>query len=132
MGALIIIRPMPTGCDAMVGDGNRGTAMEQGTREALQWLGLGALRLDRLSWPFFDLSNAVSALMGGTSGMLLKIFFCKAGTSLLALSLLSAVGGGKGRHTWVDLVHRHSRRLLGGHVCRVLLRRHAGWITDDA
>ena len=60
--------------------------MERGAREVLQRLELGKLRLDHPSSLFSDLADAVSASMGGTSGILLELFFRKASTTLQQLS----------------------------------------------
>ena len=60
--------------------------MEQGAREILNHLEADTLRLDHPSFLFADLADAISALMGGTSGILLELFFCKAGTHLLSLT----------------------------------------------
>ena len=80
--ALIDAEPTLTRYDTIVGDGDCGTTMERGAREVLRRLGSGAIRLDHPSRMFSDLADAVSASMGGTSGILFELFFRKAGASL--------------------------------------------------
>ncbi|KAL3811386.1 hypothetical protein ACHAXA_000465 [Cyclostephanos tholiformis] len=91
--ALIDAEPTLTKFDTIVGDGDCGTTMERGAREVLRRLESGSLRIDHPSRLFSDLADAVSASMGGTSGILLELFFRKAGTSLL---MPSTGGGGAG------------------------------------
>lgn len=67
---------------SIVGDGDCGITMERGAKEILQRLESGKLRLDHPSQLFADLADAVSASMGGTSGILLELMFRKASTSL--------------------------------------------------
>ena len=89
--ALIDAEPTLTKYDTIVGDGDCGTTMERGAREVLRRLESGAMRLDHPSRLFSDLADAVSASMGGTSGILFELFFRKA-----SASLLSTTGGGSG------------------------------------
>ncbi|KAL3779586.1 hypothetical protein ACHAW5_005419 [Stephanodiscus triporus] len=93
-GALIDAEPTLTRYDTIVGDGDCGITMERGAREVLRRLEGGALRVDHPSWLFSDLADAVSASMGGTSGILLELFFRKAATSLLSPSLASGIESG--------------------------------------
>jgi dihydroxyacetone kinase len=89
--ALIDAEPTLTKYDTIVGDGDCGTTMERGAREVLRRLESGAMRLDHPSRLFSDLADAVSASMGGTSGILFELFFRKA-----SASLLSTTGGRAG------------------------------------
>ncbi|KAL3761479.1 hypothetical protein ACHAWU_006509 [Discostella pseudostelligera] len=84
--AIISAEPLLTKYDTIVGDGDCGMTMERGAKEILQRLELGKLRLDHPSSLFSDLADAVSASMGGTSGILLELFFRKASTSLQQLN----------------------------------------------
>ena len=127
--ALIDAEPTLTKYDTIVGDGDCGTTMERGAREVLRRLESGAMRLDHPSRLFSDLADAVSASMGGTSGILFELFFRKASASLL--STTGGGGGGRRAGGW-DRVRRRRRRLPGGRFRRVLLRRREGRIADDA
>lgn len=84
--AIISAEPLLTKYDTIVGDGDCGMTMERGAKEILQRLELGKLILDHPSLLFSDLADAVSASMGGTSGVLLELFFRKASTSLQQLN----------------------------------------------
>ena len=84
--AIINAEPILTKYDTIVGDGDCGMTMERGAKEILQRLDLEKLRLDHPSSLFSDLADAVSASMGGTSGILLELFFRKASTTLQQLS----------------------------------------------
>ena len=80
--ALIHAEPELTKYDTIVGDGDCGITMERGAKEVSHRLEYGRLRLDHPSHLFADLADAVSASMGGTSGILLELMFRKASTSL--------------------------------------------------
>jgi len=82
--ALIVSEPLLTKYDTIVGDGDCGITMQRGATEISQRLQSGKLRLDHPSQLFADLADAVSASMGGTSGILLELMFRKASTSLLS------------------------------------------------
>ena len=81
--ALMNAEPELTKFDLICGDGDCGITMERGAKEITQRLESGKLRLDHPSQMFADLADAVSASMGGTSGILLELMFRKASTSLL-------------------------------------------------
>ena len=83
--AIINAEPILTKYDTIVGDGDCGMTMERGAKEILQRLELRKVRLDHPSSLFADLADAVSASMGGTSGILFELFFRKASTSLQQL-----------------------------------------------
>ena len=82
--ALSEAEPLLTKYDTIVGDGDCGITMERGAKEISQRLESGKFRLDHPSQLFSDLADAVSASMGGTSGILLELMFRKASTSLLS------------------------------------------------
>eukprot|EP00579_Thalassiosira_antarctica_P006347 CAMPEP_0201882872 /NCGR_PEP_ID=MMETSP0902-20130614/14776_1 /ASSEMBLY_ACC=CAM_ASM_000551 /TAXON_ID=420261 /ORGANISM="Thalassiosira antarctica, Strain CCMP982" /LENGTH=617 /DNA_ID=CAMNT_0048411515 /DNA_START=23 /DNA_END=1876 /DNA_ORIENTATION=+ len=81
---LIISEPLLTKYDTIVGDGDCGITMKRGANEILQRLQSEKLRLGHPSQLFADLADAVSASMGGTSGILLELMFRKISTSLLS------------------------------------------------
>lgn len=79
--ALMDAEPELTKFDTIVGDGDCGITMARGAKEISQRLESEKLRLDHPSKLFSDLADAVSASMGGTSGILLELMFRKAGTT---------------------------------------------------
>lgn len=89
--ALIAAEPILTKYDTIVGDGDCGMTMERGSREILKRLDKidGMLRLHHPSFLFADLADAMSSSMGGTSGILLELFFRKAGTYLQTRDITS-------------------------------------------
>ena len=80
--ALIEAEPLLTKYDTIVGDADCGITMERGAKEITKRLEAGKLQLDHPSLIFADLADAVSASMGGTSGILLELMFRKMSTSL--------------------------------------------------
>ena len=93
--ALIDAEPILTKYDTIVGDGDCGTTMERGAREILRRLDSGSIRIDHPGSLFSDIADAVSSSMGGTSGILLELFFRRAGTSLLVAKSTDEGGGGE-------------------------------------
>jgi dihydroxyacetone kinase len=87
--ALIAAEPILTKYDTIVGDGDCGMTMERGSREILKRLDNAGLRLHHPSFLFADLADAISSSMGGTSGILLELFFRKAGTYLQTRDITS-------------------------------------------
>jgi len=81
--ALIETEPTLTKYDTIVGDGDCGITMARGAKEISQRLESKILRIDHPSLLFSDLADAVSASMGGTSGILLELMFRKASTTLM-------------------------------------------------
>lgn len=82
--ALSAAEPELTKFDLICGDGDCGITMQRGAKEILERLESGKLRLDHPSQLFADLADAVSASMGGTSGILLELMFRKASSSLMS------------------------------------------------
>lgn len=80
--ALIEAEPLLTKYDTIVGDADCGITMERGATEISKRSEAGKLQLDHPSLLFADLADAVSASMGGTSGILLELMFRKMSTSL--------------------------------------------------
>jgi len=81
--SLIESEPILTKYDTIVGDGDCGMTMERGAKEILARLDSNELGTSPA--PFFEsLAVAVSASMGGTSGILLEICFRKMSTFLNA------------------------------------------------
>lgn len=80
--ALLAAEPILTKYDTIVGDGDCGITMARGATEVSSRANAGKLRSDHPSSLFSDLADAVSASMGGTSGVLLELMFRKASTVL--------------------------------------------------
>jgi len=84
--ALSDAEPTLTEYDTIVGDGDCGITMQRGAKEVLSRLESKALRVDNPVNTFADLADAVSASMGGSSGILLELMFRKMSTSLQSVS----------------------------------------------
>ena len=84
--ALSDAEPTLTRYDTIVGDGDCGITMQRGAKEVLSRLQSNTLRVDNPVNTFADLADAVSASMGGSSGILLELMFRKMSTSLLSVS----------------------------------------------
>jgi dihydroxyacetone kinase len=80
--ALADAEPLLTDYDTIVGDGDCGITMKRGAKEVLKRLDKESLNVDHLVPLFSNLADAVSASMGGTSGVLLELMFRKMSTSL--------------------------------------------------
>lgn len=84
--ALSDAEPTLTKYDTIVGDGDCGITMQRGAKEVLARLESNTLRVDNPVNTFSDLADAVSASMGGSSGILLELMFRKVSTSLQSVS----------------------------------------------
>jgi len=74
--------PLLTKYDTIVGDGDCGITMKRGATEVLDRLGSGKIPTDHPVPLFSALADAVSASMGGTSGVLLELMFRKMSSTL--------------------------------------------------
>ncbi len=89
--SLIESEPMLTKYDTIVGDGDCGMTMERGAKEILARLESKDL-ITSHPVPFFEsIAVAVSASMGGTSGVLLEIMFRKMSSFLQEQSIIDEV-----------------------------------------
>ena len=87
--SLIESEPILTKYDTIVGDGDCGITMERGAKEIL--VRLESKKLGTSPVPFFEsLAVAVSASMGGTSGILFEICFRKMSTFLNAQASINS------------------------------------------
>lgn len=84
--SLIDAEPQLTKYDTIVGDGDCGITMARGAKEISHRLESNRLRLGHPVTLFADLANAISASMGGTSGILLELLFRKMSTSCASAS----------------------------------------------
>jgi dihydroxyacetone kinase len=69
--------PMLTKYDTIVGDGDCGITMKRGATEILERLEKGTIPTNHPVTMFAAMADAVSASMGGTSGVLLELMFRK-------------------------------------------------------
>jgi triose/dihydroxyacetone kinase / FAD-AMP lyase (cyclizing) len=74
--------PILTKYDVIVGDGDCGITMKRGASEVLARIKNGKIPLDHPVPMFAALADAVSASMGGTSGVLFEIMLRKIGSTL--------------------------------------------------
>lgn len=129
---LINAESLLTKYDTIVGDGDCGITMQRGANEISKRLKSQQLNVEHPALLFSDLADAVSASMGGTSGILLELMFRKASTTLataanegiksrdLALAFragaeaVSFYGGAhEGSRTMLDALFPASVALLG-------------------
>jgi dihydroxyacetone kinase len=73
---------MLTKYDTIVGDGDCGITMKRGANEVLERLDKGTLATSHPVTMFAAMADAVSASMGGTSGVLLELMFRKMSSTL--------------------------------------------------
>jgi len=81
--ALIEGEPKLTEWDTIVGDGDCGITMLRGAKEVKKRLEEGNLSVECPSKLFSELADAVSAVMGGTSGILFELMLRKMSRSLM-------------------------------------------------
>ena len=74
--------PLLTKYDTIVGDGDCGITMKRGATEILLQIQNGSIRTAHPIPMFIGLADAVSASMGGTSGILIELMLRKMGSSL--------------------------------------------------
>ena len=84
--ALSEAEPLLTKYDTIVGDGDCGTTMKRGATYVLEHLNNGTLVIDHPVTLCAGLADAVSQSMGGTSGVLLELFFRKMSSTLARAS----------------------------------------------
>ncbi|MCU6669784.1 dihydroxyacetone kinase subunit DhaK [Enterobacteriaceae bacterium H4N4] len=68
--------------DAKVGDGDTGSTFAQGARDIAQWLEEDRLPLNDLPALLLLVGERLATVMGGSSGVLMSIFFTAAGQAL--------------------------------------------------
>lgn len=68
--------------DAKVGDGDTGSTFAQGARDIAHWLEEDRLPLNDLSQLLILVGERLATVMGGSSGVLMSIFFTAAGQGL--------------------------------------------------
>lgn len=112
--------------DTKVGDGDTGTTFANGAKAILQKLNETGLPLDNTSSLFLELGQILSTAMGGSSGVLLSIFFTSAGHSysehqdlpsalMHAVSIVQFYGGTKaGDRTMLDVAIPAFEAMMAG------------------
>lgn len=112
--------------DAKVGDGDTGSTFAQGTRDIAQYLEAGKLPLNDLPTLLMLVGERLATVMGGSSGVLMSIFFTAAGQKLhdgqsLPEALLSGLaqmkqygGADLGDRTLIDALQPALETLLKG------------------
>jgi len=80
--ALIEAEPKLTEWDTIVGDGDCGLTMARGATAVQNLLNEGKLSVEAPSKLFHQLADAISASMGGTSGILFELMLRRTGTYL--------------------------------------------------
>lgn len=114
--------------DAKVGDGDTGSTFAQGAREIAQLLEQKQLPLDDLSKLLLLIGERLATVMGGSSGVLMSIFFTAAGQKLhdgksLPEALLSGLaqmkhygGADLGDRTLIDALQPALEALQNGDI----------------
>jgi dihydroxyacetone kinase len=87
---LVDAEPVLTKYDLICGDGDCGLTMKRGGQEVLDRIESGKLDLSHPVPLFASLADAVSASMGGTSGVLLELCFRKMSAYLLTRTNINA------------------------------------------
>jgi triose/dihydroxyacetone kinase / FAD-AMP lyase (cyclizing) len=81
--------PLLTKYDSIVGDGDCGITMKRGAMEILSQMQNGSIATTHPIPMFVGLADAVSASMGGTSGILIELMFRKIGSSLRRVKMIN-------------------------------------------
>lgn len=105
--------PMLTKYDTIVGDGDCGITMKRGATEVLERLENGKIPVDHPVSMYVAIADAVSASMGGTSGVLIELMFRKMASSL---SRANKIGVDEFCHAFkagVDAVSLYGGALVG-------------------
>ncbi|MEB6380723.1 dihydroxyacetone kinase subunit DhaK [Leclercia adecarboxylata] len=79
---LIALENRLNALDAKVGDGDTGSTFAQGARDIAQWLESERLPLNDLPQLLLVVGERLATVMGGSSGVLMSIFFTAAGQAL--------------------------------------------------
>lgn len=125
---LIALEDRLNALDAKVGDGDTGSTFAQGARDIAQRLEKNALPLNDLPTLLMVTGERLATVMGGSSGVLMSIFFTAAGQTLqegkpLAESLLNGLaqmkqygGADLGDRTLIDALQPALEALQQGDI----------------
>lgn len=142
-GALIDLEEHLNALDAKVGDGDTGSTFAAGAREIAERLERQQLPLNDLPTLFALIGERLTVVMGGSSGVLMSIFFTAAGQKLgqgasvaealnAGLEQMKFYGGAdEGDRTMIDALQPATAALLANRrICRPLSpRRRPGRIA---
>eukprot|EP00522_Entomoneis_paludosa_P004634 CAMPEP_0172470262 /NCGR_PEP_ID=MMETSP1065-20121228/65855_1 /TAXON_ID=265537 /ORGANISM="Amphiprora paludosa, Strain CCMP125" /LENGTH=584 /DNA_ID=CAMNT_0013228137 /DNA_START=48 /DNA_END=1802 /DNA_ORIENTATION=+ len=105
--------PTLTKYDTIVGDGDCGLTMKRGATEVNSRLANGTLPLDHPVSMYAGLADAVSASMGGTSGVLLELMFRKMSSHLSFCDSIGVEEMNSAVQAGVDAVSLYGGATLG-------------------
>jgi triose/dihydroxyacetone kinase / FAD-AMP lyase (cyclizing) len=109
---LISAEQILTQYDVIVGDGDCGITFKRGAKEILDRLSLGTLTTTHPVVLFAGIADAISASMGGTSGILLELMFRKICTTLSRCERITATTLSEAFNAGVEAVSLYG----GAHV----------------
>jgi dihydroxyacetone kinase len=107
--ALSAAEPMLTKYDTIVGDGDCGITMKRGAEKVLE----GGIPTDHPVTLFASLADAVSASMGGTSGVLLELMFRKMSSTLSRQEKIGTAELAKAFQSGVEAVSLYGGATVG-------------------
>jgi dihydroxyacetone kinase len=99
--------------DTIVGDGDCGITMKRGATEVEERLNKGTIPTDHPVAMFAAIADAVSASMGGTSGVLLELMFRKMSSTLSQCSSIGAQEMTKAFAAGVDAISLYGGATVG-------------------
>jgi triose/dihydroxyacetone kinase / FAD-AMP lyase (cyclizing) len=105
--------PLLTKYDTIVGDGDCGMTMKRGANEVQASLDNGKIPTDSPVAMFAAIADAVSASMGGTSGILIEIMFRKMSSTLSRASKIGAADLCQAMRAGVDAVSLYGGAQVG-------------------
>ena len=105
--------PVLTEFDTIVGDGDCGITMKRGASEVEDGLEKGTISTEHPVRMYAEIADAVSASMGGTSGVLLELMFRKMSSSLAQCSSIGATEMINGFRAGVDAISFYGGATVG-------------------
>jgi len=111
--ALIEKEPLLTKYDTIVGDGDCGITMKRGATEILSRLQDGRICTAHPVTMYANIADAISASMGGTSGILLELMFRKMSSSLALCNSVDRKALAKAFCAGVDAVQLYGGATTG-------------------
>lgn len=105
--------PLLTKYDTIVGDGDCGITMKRGATEVEERLKNGTISTEHPVTMFATIADAVSASMGGTSGVLLELMFRKMSSTLSRNESIGTEELCKAFHAGVDAISLYGGATVG-------------------
>jgi len=124
--------PLLTKYDTIVGDGDCGITMKRGATEVASRLENGSLPVDHPVTLFAALADAVSASMGGTSGVLIELMFRKMSSNLSFCKSIGAKEMNAAIQAGVDAVCLYGGATLGSRTMLDALIPAAAAMVENA